>query len=96
VTLASALSQPKASRHYTQADLFTLAAAYAFHIARNQPFIDGNKRAAVLAALTFLEINGVNTSRGMDDAIYNAMLAIAERRLDKTGLAAVFRAQLSS
>jgi death-on-curing protein len=93
--LASALNQPEAAWYYAQADLFTLAAAYVFHIAQNQPFIDGNKRAAVITALTFLEVNGVNTSRCPDDVIYDAMIAIAEKRLDKAGLAEVFRSQLA-
>lgn len=39
-----------------------MAAAYAYHIAENQTFIDGNKRTAVLTALYFLELNKVNTS----------------------------------
>lgn len=71
-------------------------AAYAFHIAQNQPFVDGNKRAAITAALVFLEINGVNTSRCPDDVFYDALIALAEKRLDKPGLAAVFRLHLSA
>ncbi len=39
-------------------DLFNMAAAYAFHIAENQPFVDGNKRTALNAALVILDING--------------------------------------
>ena len=93
--LASALSQPEAAWYYTQADLFALAAGYAFHIAQNQPFIDGNKRAAVTTSLTFLEVNGVNTSGCPDDVIYDALIAVAEKRLDKAGLAEVFRSQLA-
>ncbi len=93
---ASALHQPETVWFYTQGDLFELAATYAFHLAQNQPFIDGNKRAAVAVAPTFLEINGVNTSPAPDSVFYDAMIAIAERRLDKTGLAAVFRRHLSS
>ena len=92
---ASALHQPEAVWFYAQGDLFELAATYAFHIAQNQPFIDGNKRAAVAAALAFLELNGVNTSSCPDEIFYDAMIGIAEKRLDKAGLAAVFRAQLS-
>ena len=42
--------------------LFEMAAAYLFHISRNHPFIDGNKRTAIAAALTFLEVNGFSTS----------------------------------
>jgi death on curing protein len=71
-------------------DLFAMAAAYAFHIAENQPFIDGNKRAAMGAALVFLDVNGVPVPEATD-ALHEAMIALAERRLDKTGLAAILR-----
>jgi death on curing protein len=92
---ASALHQPEAVWFYAQGDLFELAAAYAFHLAQNQPFIDGNKRVAVATALAFLELNGVNTSPCLDEIFYDTMIAIAEKRLDRGGLAAVFRAHLS-
>lgn len=92
---ASALHQPEAVWFYTQGDLFDLAATYAFHLAQNQPFIDGNKRVAVAVALSFLELNGVNTSPCPDQVVYDAMIALAEKRLDKSGLAVVFRSQLS-
>ena len=93
--LDSALMQPEATYFYGQGDLCAIAAAYAFHIAQNQPFLDGNKRAAMSAALTFLENNHVDVAQFDGDRLYDAMIAIAEKRLDKTGLAAVFRAQLS-
>lgn len=94
--LESALMQPEAAYFYGQGDLGAIAAAYAFHLAQNQPFLDGNKRTAVAAALTFLELNGIDTDRFDDSRIYDAMIAIAEKRLDKIGLAAVFRPQLAS
>lgn len=93
--LDSALMQPEATCHYGQGDLAAMAAAYAFHIAQNQPFIDGNKRTAVTSALAFLELNGVATSAIPDAELYDAMHGIAEKRLDKVGLAAMFRARLS-
>lgn len=71
-------------------DLYDLAAAYAFHIAQNQPFIDGNKRAAFLCAMVFLEVNGAPIS-SPSPRLYDAMIAIAERTLDREGLAQVFR-----
>jgi death-on-curing protein len=80
---------------YGRGDLFDIAAAYAFHLAQNQPFIDGNKRVAVAAALAFLELNGIRTSSLSDRKLFDAMIALAEKRLDKPGIAAVFRAQLS-
>lgn len=93
--LDSALMQPEATYFYGQGDLCAIAAAYAFHIAQNQPFLDGNKRAAMGAALTFLESNHVDVDQFDGGRLYDAMIAIAEKRLDKTGLAAVFRSQLS-
>ena len=67
-----------------------MAAAYAFHIAENQAFVDGNKRAAMGAALVFLDVNGVDVPEATD-ALHEAMIALAEGRLDKTGLAAILR-----
>jgi death on curing protein len=93
--LDSALMQPEAAYFYAQGDLAMIAAAYAFHIAQNQPFLDGNKRAAMGAALTFLELNGSDVAKFDGGQLYDAMIAIAEKRLDKAGLAAVFRSQLS-
>jgi death-on-curing protein len=67
-----------------------MAAAYAFHIAENQPFLDGNKRTGVLAAVVFLELNG-HVVEEPPGRLYEAMIAVAERRLDKAGLAELFR-----
>lgn len=82
-------SQPLNDYYYGRADLFGIAAAYAYHIAQAQAFLDGNKRTAISAALVFLEQNGVATVTETM-ALHEAMIAIAERRLDKPGLAAVF------
>lgn len=68
-----------------------MAAAYAFHLAENQPFIDGNKRTAISTALYFLELNGVNTSPLTNAELYDAMIGIAEKRQNKAALAAIFR-----
>ena len=67
-----------------------MAAAYAFHIAQNQPFVDGNKRTGLLAAIVFLDLNGV-TVVDSEGKLYDAMIGIAERRLDKAGLAALLQ-----
>lgn len=93
--LESALAQPRSVFFYGQGDLSDLAAAYAYHIAENQPFIDGNKRTAVTTALAFLELNGVSTSGLTNDQLYDAMIGIAEKRLDKAGRAEVFRQRLT-
>ncbi len=70
--------------------LFSKAAAYAFHIAEAQAFIDDNKRVALDVALTFLAINGwMIETESM--ALYDAMIAIAERRMTKDDLGELFR-----
>ncbi len=88
----SAVAVPRATfgGELLHEDLFAMAAAYAFHIAQNQPFVDGNKRAAILAAVVFLDINGVEIPEATDD-LYDAMIGIAERRLGKDDVAAVLR-----
>jgi death-on-curing protein len=90
--LDSAIAMPRATAGgaFVHEGLFAMAAAYAFHIAQNQPFLDGNKRTGLLAALVFLDLNGVALA-DPEGRLYDAMIAIAERRLDKAGLAAVLR-----
>ncbi len=66
--LESALSRPQNKLAYENADLAALAAAYAFSIARNHPFVDGNKRAAFLVVVTFLGLNGVDFLVGEAEA----------------------------
>jgi death-on-curing protein len=56
--LESALARPRQLLAYGDPGLFELAAAYAFGIVRNHPFIDGNKRAGLAAADVFLQLNG--------------------------------------
>ena len=58
--LESALDRPKNKRAYESAELPELAAAYGYGIARNHPFIDGNKRSSLLAIYTFLGVNGID------------------------------------
>ena len=67
-----------------------MAAAYAYHIAENQPFVDGNKRTALDSALTFLELCEI-TVIDPKHKLYDAMLDIANRRLTKEGLEALFK-----
>jgi death-on-curing protein len=55
---AVAMAQAAFGGQYLHEGIFEMAAAYAFHIAENQPFVDGNKRAALNAAITFLGLNG--------------------------------------
>ena len=82
--------------NYGGADLAGIAAAYAFHIAQAQAFLDGNKRTAVGAALVFLERSGVETKTEWGDLFYDALHAVAEKRMDKPSLAAVIRSLMTA
>jgi death-on-curing protein len=90
--LESAVAQPQATfgGEHVHGDLFAMGAAYAFHIAENQPFVDGNKRTALDAALVFLHLNGF-VVEDPPNGLYDAMIAIAERRLTKEGLGELLR-----
>jgi death-on-curing protein len=75
--LESALARPRNKLQYGQPDLHALAAAYAFGFAKNHAFIDGNKRAGLLAAGLFLLMNGWRLEAGQPETIA-AMLALAD------------------
>lgn len=68
-----------------------MAAAYLFHIVMNHPFIDGNKRAGLAAAVVLLDVNGVLLDASVTDRLYEITLAVAEGRLDKAGLVEAMR-----
>jgi death-on-curing protein len=88
----SALASAQNTWYYAGGDLHDIAAAYAFHIAESQAFLDGNKRTAIASAVTFLTGNGCLDCS--DDAIvYDAMIAISARRMDKASLAETLRKQ---
>ena len=80
--LASALARPQQLHAYGESapDLSDLAAALAHGLARNHPFLDGNKRTAAVACETFLELNGA-TLEASDPELYPIHLALAEGRL---------------
>jgi death-on-curing protein len=85
-----AVIHPQQFFYYTQADLFEVAAAYAYHIAQAQSCFDGNKRTGVAAALLFLDLNKVSIK--FDSIpLYEAMIAVAEKRMDQRQLATLFR-----
>jgi len=88
--IESALGSAQNAFWYGQGNLFDVAAAYAFHIAESQAFLDGNKRTAASAAIAFLRVNGIAFPKD-DGSVYRAMIQIAEKHLDKPGLAAVLR-----
>jgi death-on-curing protein len=87
---AIALPQQSFGGQYLHKDIFEMAAAYAFHLAESQAFVDGNKRTGLAAAYMFLGLNGFRLVE-QDDRLYEAMLAVGTRRMDKAGLAQVLR-----
>jgi death on curing protein len=84
--LESALSRPRNKWEYERADLVDLAAAYAFGIVRNHPFVDGNKRVGFLAMGAFLRLNGLHFAPSQEVAT-TATLALAAGEIDETGFA---------
>jgi death-on-curing protein len=65
--------------------IFAMGAAYLYGICRDHPFIDGNKRTAVAAALTFLDINGVEVDAN-EDAFYDLVIGVAEGHASKAAV----------
>lgn len=90
--LSSAIAMPHASFHgeFLHSDIYEMAAAYAFHLCNNHPFVDGNKRAALASALVFLELNGINIS-DPKGRLYEGMLGLAEGKLKKDEFAGILR-----
>ena len=90
--LESALAQPEASfaGEWLHGDIYEMAAAYAYHLCQNHPFVDGNKRTALTTALVFLELNGISIldPRGR---LENAMIRMASGEMNKESFAEVLR-----
>ena len=84
--LSSALMRPQQKFHYGESSLLLLAASYAFGIARNHPFIDGNKRTALTVMDTFLMLNGYEISAPPEE-VYLTMIRLAEGALEEDALA---------
>ena len=93
--LESAMARPLNLIAYGEPDVADLAAAYAFGIARNHPFVDGNKRTAAVVSETFLALNG--WALACDDVeVVTTFLALAGDELDVETLAAWFRRHILS
>lgn len=90
--LSSAIAMPHASFHgeYLHNDIYEMAAAYAFHIGKNHPFVDGNKRTALVSALVFLELHGISIS-DPQGKLYDAMLDISTGKINKSEFASILR-----
>jgi death-on-curing protein len=90
--LESAIAQPMAQfgGQFLHEDLFEMAAALHFSLVMNHPFVDGNKRAALLAALTFLDLNGYPIEQPCPSLV-NFTLGVAAGTISKDQVAAILR-----
>jgi death-on-curing protein len=93
--LESALARPKNRHAYGETDLCELAAAYAFGIARNHPFVDGNKRTALLAAFVFLRINSLHLVADEVGAA-ESVLALAAGQMTEAAFSEWLRANIAT
>lgn len=93
--LESAMARPQHLLAYDATDAAALAAAYAFGIARNHPFVDGNKRTAAVVSETFLVLNGCVLGAS-DVELVVAFLTLAAGDLSEDELADWFRTRLNS
>ncbi|MEM6857984.1 MAG: type II toxin-antitoxin system death-on-curing family toxin [Pseudomonadota bacterium] len=91
--LESAMARPRNLADYGEPDAAALAAAYAFGIARNHPFVDGNKRTSAVVSETFLMLNGY-TLGASDAEIVVAFVALAAGDLTEEELADWFRGRV--
>jgi death on curing protein len=91
----SALARPRQLARYGKADVAALAAAYGFGLARNHPFVDGNKRIAFVAMEPFLELNGAALAADDADCVLTT-LALAAGDLSEDRLAQWIRTHLPS
>ncbi len=90
--LKSALGTPAATygRKFLHTDIYEMASAYLFHIVKNHPFVDGNKRTGTVAALVFLALNGYSFNASEFD-LTETVLKLANGNIDKTTLTTFIR-----
>lgn len=91
--LESAVAMPQASfgGEFAHPTIFDMAAAYLFHLAKNHPFVDGNKRVALATALVFLRLNRV-TIRMVENDEYDLVIRVATGEVGKDAIAKYLRA----
>jgi len=90
--LKSALGMPPATYggEFLHTDIYEMAAGYLFHLAKNHPFVDGNKRVGAVAALVFLALNGFDF-HAPEDAFAEIVLAVAQGEMNKAQVAVFIR-----
>jgi death on curing protein len=89
-SIEAALARPLQKANYGEPDVYELAAAYLFGVARNHPFSDGNKRTAFVAAYAFLRLNGFVIEASQAEVI-EFVLAVAAGEIIEDGAAAFLR-----
>jgi len=89
--LSSALGTVQATfdGRYLHSTLEEMAAAYLFHISQNHPFVDGNKRVALAAALIFLRMNGIRVE-AVEDELVDLAWGVARGEISKSQVAVFF------
>jgi death on curing protein len=87
--LDSALMAAAQRQHYEEASLATCAATYAFHLTRNHPFVDGNKRVGAAVAELFVRLNG-STVAATNDEIVELFLGIAAGTVSREAVEQTF------
>jgi death-on-curing protein len=92
--LESALARPEQLANYASPDVADIAAAYAFGLAKNHPFVDGNKRTAFLALGLSLRLNGYRLTASQPDATQTILL-LAAGELSEQALATWIRGQMA-
>jgi death-on-curing protein len=90
--LKSSLGMPAVTYggEFLHTDIYEMTSAYLFHIVKNHPFVDGNKRTGTVAALVFLALNGYDFNASEDD-LTEAVVQLAKGNMDKAALAAFIR-----
>lgn len=88
--LDSALAQPQATffGELLHPTIFTQAAAYLYHLAKNHPFLDGNKRTAFATTIAFLQSNGCELDM-TEDMAYNMVMQVAQGEMSKEALSSL-------
>lgn len=91
--LESAVAMPAATfgGEFVHADVYEMASAYLFHITKNHPFVDGNKRAGLACALAFLRLNGIPIA-ATDDELVSLVTSVARGDANKAAIAVFLRA----
>ncbi|KKP27328.1 MAG: Death-on-curing family protein [candidate division TM6 bacterium GW2011_GWF2_30_66] len=94
--LDSAINTPSAtfSSQYLHSDIYEMASAYAYHIIKNHPFVDGNKRAGIAIAIIFLAINDIEIEM-TNEELYELTIKIATSEISKQEIANTFRKKTS-